>query len=133
MLNSKTVKLLREEVNQHLQDTQFLSPELQELSFEFGNCTMSRSGDRATFKVEVLLKGGDTKEMSDLKTYATMYGLDLNNLKEHNLYELIGYRPRATKSPFIVRSKADNKEYIIAKTTALKFFKQDQQRPSIGE
>jgi|TARA_R110000824_G_scaffold160965_9_gene336092 hypothetical protein len=97
---------------------------LSDLKFVVGRCSY---GDQdATFKVTVSLEGSGTKEQRDLVQMAGIHQLDVNKVGTINgnlKCTLSGYRHRARKNPYIVKSVEDEtKQYVIDVAKAKELF-----------
>ena len=99
------------------------SLDLAQASFTVANCTYN--GGEATFKVNVLLDGAETKEQKDLTQMAKLFGLDTSKIKDYQgmSMSLIGYKSKAPKMPWIVQDLKTNKEYKLTDTQAEQWFK----------
>ena len=96
---------------------------LEGVNFTVANCTYN--GGEATYKVNVLLDGAETKEQKDLTQMAQLFGLDtskIGNTQGMSL-SLIGYKSKAPKMPWIVQDLKTNKEYKLTDTQAESLFK----------
>jgi len=128
-MNRTNAKLVREILNEKLPSI------LQEygLSFELGNARFDDDGVKFTgFKLSVKgalsesekalkyeLESRDSMEwkMLDQNKIAKLDGMDI---------ALVGFKPRATKKPFIIRDLNTNKEYVIGESLAERLFKSDK-------
>ena len=128
-MNRTNAKLVREILNEKLPSI------LQEygLSFELGNARFDDDGVKFTgFKLSVKgalsesekalkyeLESRDSMEwkMLDQNKIAKLDGMDI---------VLVGFKPRATKKPFIIRDLNTNKEYVIGESLAERLFKSDK-------
>ena len=99
------------------------SLDLAQASFTVANCTYN--GGEATFKVNVLLEGAETKEQKDLTQMAQLFGLDTSKIKDTQgmSLSLIGYKSKARKMPWIVQDLKTNKEYKLTDAQAERLFK----------
>ena len=98
------------------------SLDLAQASFTVANCTYN--GGEATFKVNVLLDGAETKEQKDLTQMAKLMGLDtskIGNTQGMSL-SLIGYKSKAPKMPWIVQDLKTGKEYKLTNEQAAQWF-----------
>lgn len=111
-LDKHTLQLIRNQINDVLEGS------IEGIEFSAGNC--SYSGNIATFKLEVKIEGAESKEMQDLKRYAELYDLDIN--KSHPIYTLVGYLPRSTKYPFLVKKAGADGTYKITHEMARRYF-----------
>lgn len=93
------------------------------VTFNVANCTYN--GGEATYKVNVLLDGAETKEQKDLTQMAKLMGLDTSKIKDYGPHKmtLIGYKTKAPKMPWIVQDVKTGKEYKLTDTQAEKWFK----------
>ena len=128
-MNRTNAKLVREILNEKLPSI------LKEygLSFELGNARFDDDGVKFTgFKLSVKgalsesekalkyeLESRDSMEwkMLDQNKIARLDGMDI---------ALVGFKPRATKKPFIIRDLNTNKEYVIGESLAERLFKSDK-------
>ena len=99
------------------------SLDLAQASFTVANCTYN--GGEATYKVNVLLDGAETKEQKDLTQMAKLMGLDTSKIKDTQgmTLSLIGYKSKASKMPWIVQDLKTSKEYKLTDTQAGQWFK----------
>jgi len=99
------------------------SLDLAQASFTVANCTYN--GGEATYKVNVLLDGAETKEQKDLTQMAKLMGLDTSKIKDTQgmTLSLIGYKTKAPKMPWIVQDLKTGKEYKLTDTQAEQWFK----------
>ncbi len=99
------------------------SLDLVQASFTVANCTYN--GGEATYKVNVLLDGAETKEQKDLTQMAKLFKLDTSKIKDTQgmSLSLIGYKSKAPKMPWIVQDLKTNKEYKLTDTQAEQWFK----------
>jgi hypothetical protein len=95
-----------------------LNNSIENIEIKVGNC--SYEGTNCTFKVNLHIKGTDTSEMADLKKYANLFDIDLS--RTHDKYELVGFRTKAPKRPFIVKDKISNKRFIFTEEQAKKYW-----------
>ena len=93
------------------------------MTFTVANCTFN--GGEATYKVNVLLDGAETKEQKDLTQMAKLFKLDTSKIKDTQgmSLSLIGYKSKAPKMPWIVQDLKTNKEYKLTDTQAEQWFK----------
>ena len=93
------------------------------MTFTVANCTYN--GGEATYKVNVLLDGAETKEQKDLTQMAKLMGLDTSKIKDTQgmTLSLIGYKSKASKMPWIVQDLKTGKEYKLTDTQAEQWFK----------
>lgn len=114
-------KLTREwvkQIRQALQD----SIEVDGFDINVGNASFDDS--EVTFKLNLRVKGAETREQRDLKTYAEMDKIDTAKIAEvrGEKYSLIGYKVKARSRPYIVQNLHNNKEYIFTTDMAQKYF-----------
>lgn len=97
------------------------------VTFTVGNCTYN--GGEATFKVEVLLDGAETKEQKDLTQMASLYGIDTSIIKSTQgmSLSLTGYNRKARKMPWIVQDLLTSKTYKLSDRQAELFFKKAEE------
>jgi hypothetical protein len=97
------------------------------LTFKVGNC--SYDDDTATFKVVVTLPNAVAPEVKALEQHLKQLEsydqviLSTSDTK-HPTYQLTGYKPRATKLPYIFTDKKTNKEYVCNLKTAKHYFQE---------
>jgi len=93
------------------------------MTFNVANCTYN--GGEATYKVNVLLDGAETKEQKDLTQMAKLMGLDTSKIKDYGPHKmtLIGYKSKAPKMPWIVQDLKSYKEYKLTDEQAEQWFK----------
>jgi hypothetical protein len=114
-LDKHTLKLIRTEIDKALNGA------IEGVEFSAGNC--SYSGNIATFKLEVKIEGAESREMQDLRRYASLYGINLD--KPHPTYTLVGYLPRSSKYPFLVTKAGSTGTYKISVEMAKRYFGED--------
>ena len=100
---------------------------LEGMTFTVANCTYN--GGEATYKVNVLLDGAETKEQKDLTQMAQLFGLDTSKIKDYQgmSMSLIGYKSKAPKMPWIVQDLKTGKEYKLTDTQAEQWFKKAEE------
>ena len=100
---------------------------LEGVNFTVANCTYN--GGEATYKVNVLLDGAETKEQKDLAQMAKLFGLDTSKIKNTQgmSLSLIGYKSKAPKMPWIVQDLKTNKEYKLTDAQAEQWFKKAEE------
>ena len=93
------------------------------MTFTVANCTYN--GGEATYKVNVLLDGAETKEQKDLTQMAQLFKLDTSKIKDTQgmSLSLIGYKSKAPKMPWIVQDLKTSKEYKLTDAQAERLFK----------
>ena len=106
------------QIRQALQD----SIEVDGFDINVGNASFDDS--EVTFKLNLRVKGAETREQRDLKTYAEMDKIDTAKIGEMRgeKYSLIGYRVKAKTRPYIVQNLHNNKEYIFTTAQAQQYF-----------
>jgi len=100
---------------------------LEGVNFTVANCTYN--GGEATYKVNVLLDGAETKEQKDLTQMAKLFKLDTSKIKDYQgmSMSLIGYKSKAPKMPWIVQDVKTGKEYKLTDTQAEQWFKKAEE------
>ena len=100
---------------------------LEGVNFTVANCTYN--GGEATYKVNVLLDGAETKEQKDLTQMAQLFGLDTSKIKDYQgmSMSLIGYKSKAPKMPWIVQDLKTSKEYKLTDAQAEQWFKKAEE------
>ena len=116
-----TNRLTREwvkEIRQALQD----SIEVDGFDIKVGNASFD--DNEVTFKLNLRIKGAETREQRDLRTFAEMDKIDTSKIGEMRgeKYSLIGYRRTAKTRPYIVQNLHNNKEYIFTTAQAQQYF-----------
>ena len=106
------------QIRQALQD----SIEVDGFDITVGNASFDDS--EVTFKLNLRVKGAETREQRDLRTFAEMDNVDISKIAEvrGEKYSLIGYRTKARSRPYIVQNLINNKEYIFTTDMAQKYF-----------
>lgn len=89
--------------------------------------TYDADGSRFSFKCEVQVADALSREQSDLKHYATVYGVDpsLEVMVQGKMCMLWGYKTRARKKPFMMKETAKLQEdwyYPLTSEQAVKYF-----------
>ena len=97
--------------------------DLEGVNFTVANCTYN--GGEATYKVNVLLDGAETKEQKDLTQMAKLFKLDTSKIKDTQgmTLSLVGYKSKASKMPWIVQDLKTNEEYKLTDTQVERLFK----------
>ena len=121
-LNRQIVKELREILQNHLSNNISTTTTMNEFEIKVGNASFDDS--EVTFKVNLRLKGAETREQKDLKIYAEMDKIDVSKIGEMRgeKYSLIGYRRTAKTRPYIVQNLHNDKEYIFTTAQAQQYF-----------
>tara|TARA_Y100000004_G_scaffold25129_1_gene25353 strand:- start:44 stop:415 length:372 start_codon:yes stop_codon:yes gene_type:complete len=117
-LNRQIVKDFRAILDDILNDNE----SLEQFIVKVGNASFDDT--EVTFKVNLRLKGAETREQKDLRTFAEMDNVDVSKIAEvrGEKYSLIGYRTKARSRPYIVQNLINNKEYIFTTDMAQKYF-----------
>jgi len=109
-----------------------MQDEVEGITFNVDRCTYR--GGEATFKVKVLLDGAETKEEKDLKKMAILSRLDTS--KVHDYFDhrsvryrmqLVGYKTKAKKMPWIVEDRLSGNEYKLTDAQARQWFEYEVQ------
>lgn len=121
-LNRQIVKELREILQNHLSNNISTTTTMNEFEIKVGNASFDDS--EVTFKVNLRLKGAETREQRDLRTFAEMDKIDVSKIGEMRgeKYSLIGYRRTAKTRPYIVQNLHNDKEYIFTTAQAQQYF-----------
>jgi hypothetical protein len=114
LLNRQIVKDLRVKLQDIIK--------MDEFEIKVGNASFDDS--EVTFKVNLRLKGAETREQKDLRRFAEMDKIDLSKIGEMRgeKYSLIGYRRTAKTRPYIVQNLHNDKEYIFTTAQAQQYF-----------
>ena len=114
LLNRQIVKDLRVKLQDIIK--------MDEFEIKVGNASFDDS--EVTFKVNLRLKGAETREQKDLRKYAEMDKIDTSKIGEMRgeKYSLIGYRVKAKTRPYIVQNLHNDKEYIFTTAIAQQYF-----------
>ena len=89
-------------IRKQMQNSLNLFADKTDIQIEVGNC--SYRGGEATFKVKVLMEGAKTREQEDL----------------------VGYKARARKKPFVLQRLRDGAEFVADKNLIEKFYKKEE-------
>ena len=121
-LNRQIVKDLREILQNHLSNNISTTTTMNEFEIKVGNASFDDS--EVTFKVNLRLKGAETREQKDLRRFAEMDKIDISKIGEMRgeKYSLIGYRRTAKTRPYIVQNLHNDKEYIFTTAQAQQYF-----------
>ena len=92
--------------------------DLNKYVFNVGNCSYNDS--KATFKLEVTIKGAKSEERVALEKSADYFGLDLD--KDHPEWILVGYNRKARDYPILMEKKSNGKTYKFDLENARKLF-----------
>jgi|TARA_B100001939_G_scaffold137218_1_gene119108 uncharacterized protein with HEPN domain len=117
-LNRQIVKDFRAILDDILNDNE----SLEQFIVKVGNASFDDT--EVTFKVNLRLKGAETREQKDLRRYAEMDKVDTSKIAEvrGEKYSLIGYRRTAKTRPYIVQNLHNDKEYIFTTALAQQYF-----------
>ena len=87
-----------------------------------GNCSFIDG--EATYKVNVLLDGGKSKEQTALEQMAHFSQIDTSKIAtlEGMKVSLIGYNSKARKRPWIIQDLTTAQKYILDDDTAKRLF-----------
>ena len=120
--NRSQLNLLREQLQAAIN-----AANLSDIKIEVGNC--SYRGGEATFKVKCLVEGAKTREQEDLEYYAELHKLDLTAVEKlmGEDMQLIGYKARARKKPWILKRLRDGAEFVADTNLGEKFFKKREE------
>ena len=91
---------------------------MSKYNFNVGNCSYNDS--KATFKLEVTIKGAKSEERVELEKNADYFGIDLN--KDHPEWILVGYNRKASGYPILMEKKSNGKTYKFTLESAKKLF-----------
>ena len=121
-LNRQIVKELREILQNHLSNNISTTTTMNEFEIKVGNASFDDT--EVTFKVNLRLKGAESREQRDLRTFAEMDKIDVSKIGEMRgeKYSLIGYRRTAKTRPYIVQNLHNDKEYIFTTALAQQYF-----------
>ena len=124
LLNKKIVKELRDTLQRHLDHTLSDTASWIDDSYDIKIGNASFDDTEVTFKVNLRLKGAETREQKDLRRYAEMDNVDTSKIAEvrGEKYSLIGYRRTAKTRPYIVQNLHNDKEYIFTTALAQQYF-----------
>ena len=114
LLNRQIVKELRVKLQDIIK--------MDEFEIKVGSASFDET--EVTFKVNVRIKGAETREQKDLRRYAEMDKIDTSKIGEMRgeKYSLIGYRVKAKTRPYIVQNLHNDKEYIFTTAQAQQYF-----------
>ena len=94
---------------------------LSNYKLDIGNCSYNDS--KATFKLEVTIKGAKSEERVALEKSADYFGIDLN--KDHPEWILVGYNRKARGYPILMEKKSNGKTYKFTLESAKQMFKKE--------
>ena len=109
---------LEKAIDTHQQIKMAQNGDLNKYVFNVGNCSYNDS--KATFKLEVTIKGAKSEERVALEKNADYFGLDLD--KDHPEWILVGYNRRARDYPILMKKKSNGKTYKFDLENAKKLF-----------
>ena len=105
-----------------------MQDELGGVAFNVANCTYN--GGEATYKVNVLLDGAETKEQKDLTQMASLFNLNTSKIHDYIDHRsvryrmrLVGYKTKARSMPWIVEDLIVSKEYKLTDKQVKQWFK----------
>lgn len=120
-IDRATVRMLRERMEEVLQP---LANELG-VTIEGGNGSYEPTNATLKMKISVINSDGDvlTKEAQAFKTHAPFHGLSPDHLNAQMIvagtsYTLTGYKPRATKRPFLGK-RYDGRNFVFGPQTVI--------------
>ena len=116
--NRQIVKDFRAILDDILNDNE----SLEQFIVKVGNASFDDT--EVTFKVNLRLKGAESREQRDIRTFAEMDKVDTSKIAEvrGEKYSLIGYRRTAKTRPYIVQNLHNDKEYIFTTAQAQQYF-----------
>ena len=108
-LNRQIVKDFRAILDDILNDNE----SLEQFIVKVGNASFDDT--EVTYKLNLRIKGAESREQRDLRTFAEMDKIDVSKIGEMRgeRYSLIGYRRTAKTRPYIVQNLHNDKEYIF--------------------
>ena len=114
-------------IRKQMQNALSLFADKTDIQIEVGNC--SYRGGEATYKVKVLMEGAKTREQEDLEYYAELHKLDISLVRKlmGEDMELIGYKARARKKPWVLLRQRDGAEFVADTNLVEKFFKKREE------
>ena len=112
-----TARKIRELMQKALEDA-----DIDGVTMSVGNCSFTEG--EATYKVNVLLDGGKSKEQTDLEQMATLMSLDTSKIVtlQGMKVSLVGYNSKARKRPWIIQDLTTAQKYILDDDTAKRLF-----------
>ena len=112
-----TARKIRELMQKALEDA-----DIEGVTIKIGNCSFTEG--EATYKVNVLLDGGKSKEQTALEQMATLMSLDTSKIAtlEDMKVSLVGYNSKARKRPWIIQDLTTAQKYILDDDTAKRLF-----------
>ena len=112
---------LEKAIDTHQQIKMAQSGDLNKYVFNVGNCSYNDS--KATFKLEVTIRGAKSEERVELERNAEYFGLDLD--KDHPEWILVGYNRKAREYPILMEKKSNGKTYKFKLESAKQMFKKE--------
>ena len=112
---------LEKAIDTHQQIKMAQNGDLNKYVFNVGNCSYNDS--KATFKLEVTIKGAKSEERVALEKSADYFGLDLD--KDHPEWKLVGYNRKARGYPILMEKKSNGKTYKFTLESAKQMFKKE--------
>jgi hypothetical protein len=112
-----TARKIRELMQKALEDA-----DIDGVTMSVGNCSFTEG--EATYKVNVLLDGGKSKEQTDLEQMATLMSLDTSKITtlQGMKVSLVGYNSKARKRPWVIQNLTTAQKYILDDDTANRLF-----------
>jgi len=112
-----TARKIRELMQKALEDA-----DIEGMTISVGNCSFTDG--EATYKVNVLLDGGKSKDQLALEQMATLMSLDTSKIAtlEGMKVSLVGYNSKARKLPWIIQDLTTAQKYILDDDTAKRLF-----------
>jgi|TARA_R100000482_G_scaffold124903_1_gene79782 hypothetical protein len=125
-MTDKFTKPMLRNIRMTLQEVLDAECKTDKIPFKFtlGNCTFEE--DQAKFQLIVTFKGTTPqdiqrkKEYEDLQQMAKFFDIDL--LKKHPRYTLVGYKSKARTKPWIITDNQRSGEFIITDDQAKTLF-----------
>ena len=111
-------------IRKQMQNALNMFADKTDIQIEVGNC--SYRGGEATYKVKVLMEGAKTREQEDLEFYAELHKLDLTLTMGEDM-QLVGYKARARKKPWILKRLRDGAEFVADTNLIEKFFNKEEE------
>ena len=112
---------LEKAIDTHQQIKMAQSGDLNKYVFDVGNCSYNDS--KATFKLEVTIKGAKSEERVALEKFADLWDIDLN--KDHPEWILLGYNRKAREYPILMEKKSNGKTYKFKLESVKQMFKKE--------
>ena len=112
---------LEKAIDTHQQIKMAQNGDLNKYVFNVGNCSYNDS--KATFKLEVTIKGAKSEERIALEKFADLWDIDLN--KDHPEWILLGYNRKAREYPILMEKKSNGKTYKFKLESAKQMFKKE--------